>query len=134
MPNEILKPLSEDQLKNRVEEFVNIFIILYKSNKLPLSEIKENYQKADQMLYQLLKGSNGIVDSVRLLDILHTLIVNFLLETNLNGNNNKFMTEPDKKFICFLGYLILKYSEPSDGKKRDKWIYGIINNALRKKW
>jgi len=70
MAHAILKPLSDDELKVRVGEFIDSFISLNKKNQASLEELKESYHDADLMLYHILKGSNGIVDSARLLDIL----------------------------------------------------------------
>jgi hypothetical protein len=74
MSLKILKPLSEEELKVRVGEFINSFIDLNRKNQASLEALKESYHDADLMLYHILKGSNGIVDSTRLLDILLTLV------------------------------------------------------------
>jgi hypothetical protein len=73
MAHDILKPLSEEEMKIRVAEFINAFIDLNRSNQASLDDLKENYHTVDLMLYRILKGSNGIVDSARLLDIIQTL-------------------------------------------------------------
>lgn len=74
MAHSILKPLTDDELKIRVGEFMNSFITLNKKNQASLDELKESYHDADLMLYHILRGSNGIVNSTRLLDILLTLV------------------------------------------------------------
>ena len=83
MAQSILKPLSDEELKVRVGEFMNSFIALNKKNQASLEELKESYHDADLMLYHILKGSNGIVDSARLLDILLTLVINYMLENDM---------------------------------------------------
>ena len=118
----------------RVGEFVNSFIDLNKKNKSSLDELKESYHDADLMLYHILKGSNGIVDSTRLLDILLTLVINYMLENDMTDGRIKSISEPDKRFICFLGILLTKYIEGFRGPKREKWINEIIDTDLRKRW
>ncbi len=52
MAQSILKPLSDEELKVRVGEFMNSFIALNKKNKASLEELKESYHDADLMLLQ----------------------------------------------------------------------------------
>ena len=134
MAHEILKPLTDEELKVRVGEFINSFIDLNKKNQASLEELKESYHNADLMLYHILKGSNGIVDSTRLLDILLTLIINYMLENDMRDGRIRSISEPDKRFICFLGILLTRYVEGQQGPKREVWINEVIETALRKKW
>ncbi len=134
MAHEILKPLTDEELKVRVGEFINSFIDLNKKNQASLEELKESYHNADLMLYHILKGSNGIVDSTRLLDILLTLIINYMLENDMRDGRIRSISEPDKRFICFLGILLTRYVEGQQGPKREEWINKVIETALRKKW
>lgn len=134
MAHSILKPLTDEELKVRVGEFVNSFIDLNKKNKSSLDELKESYHDADLMLYHILKGSNGIVDSTRLLDILLTLVINYMLENDMTDGRIRSISEPDKRFICFLGILLTRYIEGQQGPKREEWINKVIETALRKKW
>jgi len=134
MAHSILKPLTDEELKVRVGEFVNSFIDLNKKNKSSLEELKESYHDADLMLYHILKGSNGIVDSTRLLDILLTLVINYMLENDMTDGRIRSISEPDKRFICFLGILLTRYIEGQQGSKREAWINKVIETALRKKW
>ena len=134
MANKILKPLSDEELKVRVGEFVNSFIDLNKKNHASLEKLKESYHDADLMLYHILKGSNGIVDSTRLLDILLTLVINYMLENDMTDGRIRSISEPDKRFICFLGILLTRYIEGQKGPKREEWINKVIETALRKKW
>ncbi len=50
MAQSILKPLSDEELKVRVGEFMNSFIALNKKNQASLIELKESYHDADLML------------------------------------------------------------------------------------
>lgn len=134
MAQSILKPLSDEELKVRVGEFMNSFIALNKKNQASLEELKESYHDADLMLYHILKGSNGIVDSARLLDILLTLVINYMLENDMTDGRIRSISEPDKRFICFLGILLTKYIEGQQGPKKEEWINKVIDAALRKKW
>ena len=134
MAHSILKPLSDEELKVRVGEFMNSFIALNKKNKASLEELKESYHDADLMLYHILKGSNGIVDSTRLLDILLTLVINYMLENDMTDGRIRSINETDKRFICFPGILLTKYIEGFQGPNREKWINEIIDTALRKRW
>ena len=134
MAQSILKPLSDEELKVRVGEFMNSFIALNKKNQASLEELKESYHDADLMLYHILKGSNGIVDSARLLDILLTLVINYMLENDMTDGRIRSISEPDKRFICFLGILLTKYTEGQQGPKKEEWINKVIDAALRKKW
>ena len=134
MAHSILKPLTDDELKVRVGEFMNSFIALNKKNQASLDELKESYHDVDLMLYHILKGSNGIVDSTRLLDILLTLIINYMLENDMTDGSIRSINEPDKIFICFLGILLTRYIEGQQGPKKEEWINKIIDAALRKKW
>ena len=134
MAHSILKPLSDEELKVRVGEFMNSFIALNKKNQASLEELKESYHDADLMLYHILKGSNGIVDSTRLLDILLTLVINYMLENDMTDGRIRSISEPDKRFICFLGILLTKYIEGQQGPKKEEWINKVIDSALRKKW
>lgn len=59
MAQSILKPLSDEELKERVGEFMNSFIALNKKNQASLEELKESYHDADLMLYHILKGSKA---------------------------------------------------------------------------
>ena len=134
MAHSILKPLSDEELKVRVGEFINSFIALNKKNQTSFEELKESYHDADLMLYHILKGSNGIVDSTRLLDILLTLVINYMLENDMTDGRIRSINEPDKRFICFLGILLTRYIEGQQGPKKEEWINKIIDAALRKKW
>lgn len=134
MAHSILKPLTDEELKVRVGEFINSFIDLNKKNQASLEELKESYHDADLMLYHILKGSNGIVDSTRLLDILLTLVINYMLENDMTDGRIRSISEPDKRFICFLGILLTRYIEGQQGPKREEWINKVIETALRKKW
>jgi len=134
MAHKILKPLSDEELKVRVGEFINSFIALNKKNQASFNELKESYHDADLMLYQILRSSNGIVNSVRLIDMIQTLILNYMLENvNLNGEI-RGISEPDERFLCFLGLLIQKYTTGVKGPKKEEWINKVIDNTLRKKW
>jgi len=117
-----------------VGEFMNSFIALNKKNQASLDELKESYHDVDLMLYHILKGSNGIVDSTRLLDILLTLVINYMLENDMTDGRIRSINEPDKRFICFLGILLTRYIEGQQGPKKEEWINKIIDAALRKKW
>jgi len=134
MAHSILKPLTDDELKVRVGEFMNSFIALNKKNQASLDELKESYHDVDLMLYHILKGSNGIVDSTRLLDILLTLVINYMLENDITDGRIRSINEADKRFICFLGILLTRYIEGQQGPKKEEWINKIIDAALRKKW
>jgi len=134
MAQELLKPLSQEELKVRVGEFINSFIDLNKKNQASLDELKESYHDVDLMLYHILKGSNGIVDSTRLLDILLTLVINYMLENDMTDGRIRSINEPDKRFICFLGILLAKYTQGQNGPKKEEWINGIIDTALRRRW
>jgi len=134
MAHSILKPLTDDELKVRVSEFMNSFIALNKKNQASLDELKESYHDVDLMLYHILKGSNGIVDSTRLLDILLTLVINYMLENDITDGRIRSINEADKRFICFLGILLTRYIEGQQGPKKEEWINKIIDAALRKKW
>jgi len=134
MPSEILKPPSEAELKARVHDFINSFIELNRKNQASLEELKESYHTADLMLYRILKGSNGIVDSTRLLDIIQTLLINFMLENEITDGRLKSISEPDKRFICFLGILLAKYTQGLNGPKREEWINRIINTVISKRF
>jgi hypothetical protein len=57
-----------------------------------------------------------------------------MLENNMSDKDISVMSEPDKRFICFLGILLAKYTQGQVGPKREKWINRIIDSALRKKW
>jgi len=113
---------------------MNSFITLNKKNQASLNELKESYHNADLMLYHILKGSNGIVDSTRLLDILLTLVINYMLENDMTDGRIRSISEPDKRFICFLGILLTKYIEGQQGPKKEEWINKVIDAAIRKKW
>jgi hypothetical protein len=134
MAPSILKPLTDDELKVRVGEFMNSFIALNKKNKASLEELKESYHDAHLMLYHILKGSNGLVDSTRLLDIIQTLVINYMLENDMTDGRIRSISEQDKRFICFLGILLSKYIEGHQGPKKEEWINKVIDAALRKKW
>lgn len=134
MAHSILEPLTDEELKVRVGEFMNSFIALNKKNQTSFEELKESYHDADLMLYHILKGSNGIVDSTRLLDILLTLVINYMLENDMTDGRIRSISEPDKRFICFLGILLTRYIEGQQGPKREEWINKVIETALRKKW
>ena len=134
MAHSILKPLTDDELKTRVGEFMNSFIALNKKNQASLDELKESYHDVDLMLYHILKGSNGIVDSTRLLYILLTLVINYMLENDMTDGRIRSINEPDKRFICFLEILLTKYIEGFQSPKREKWISEIIETARRKRW
>lgn len=134
MAHSILKPLTDDELKIRVGEFMNSFIALNKKNQASFEELKESYHDADLMLYQILRSSNGIVNSTRLIDMIQTLVLNYMLENiNLNGEI-RGISEPDERFLCFLGLLIQKYTTGIKGPKKEEWINKVIDNTLRKKW
>jgi hypothetical protein len=134
MAHKILKPLSDEELKVRVGEFINSFISLNKKNQVSFDELKESYHDADLMLYQILRSSNGIVNSVRLIDMIQTLILNYMLENiNLDGEI-RGISEPDERFLCFLGLLLQKYTNGIKGPKKEEWINRVIDNTLRKKW
>lgn len=134
MANNILKPLSEEELRVKVGDFINSFIDLNRNNKVAFEELKESYHNADLMLYQILRGSNGIVDGTRLLDIIQTLIINFMLENDMTDGRLKSISEPDKRFICFLGILLVKYTQGLNGPKREEWINRIINTVISKRF
>ena len=134
MAHEIFKPLSEEELKVRVTDFVDSFIELNRKNQASLDELKESYHSADLMLYRILKGSNGIVDSTRLLDIIQTLLINFMLENDITDGRLKSISEPDKRFICFLGILLAKYTQGLNGPKKEEWINRIINTVISKRF
>ena len=134
MAHSILKPLSDEELKVRVGEFLNSFITLNKKNQASLEELKEIYHDADLMLYQILRSSNGNVNSIRLIDMNQTLVLNYMLENiNLNGEA-RGISEPDERFLCFLGLLLQKYTTGIKGPKKEEWINRVIDNTLRKKW
>ena len=134
MAQKILKPLSDEELKVRVSEFINSFIDLNRKNQVSFEELKESYHEADLMLYQILRSSNGIVNSTRLIDMIQTLVLNYMLENiNLNGEI-RGINEPDERFLCFLGLLIQKYTTGIKGPKKEEWINKVIDNTLRKKW
>jgi hypothetical protein len=134
MAHSILKPLSDEELKVRVGEFLNSFITLNKKNQASLEELKESYHDADLMLYQILRSSNGNVNSIRLIDMNQTLVLNYMLENiNLNGEA-RGISEPDERFLCFLGLLLQKYTTGIKGPKKEEWINRVIDNTLRKKW
>lgn len=134
MPHDILKPISEEELKIRVEDFINAFISLNKKNQASLEDLKVSYHTVDLMLYRILKGSNGIVDSTRLLDIIQTLLINFMLENDITDGRIKSISEPDKRFICFLGILLAKYTQGLNGPKKEEWINRIINTVISKRF
>jgi hypothetical protein len=46
----------------------------------------------------------------------------------------KSISEPDKRFICFLGILLAKYTQGLDGPKREEWINRIINTVISKRF
>lgn len=134
MAHEILKPLTDEELKVRVGEFMNSFIALNKKNQAYFEELKESYHEADLMLYQILKSSNGNVNSIRLIDMIQTLVLNYMLENiNLDGEV-RGISEPDERFLCFLGLLLQKYTTGIKGPKKEEWINKVIDVALRKKW
>jgi len=134
MAQELLKPLSQEELKVRVGEFINSFIDLNKKNQASLEALKESYHDADLMLYHILRSSNGQVDSTRILDIIQTIIINYMLEHDMTDGKIRSISEPDKRFICFLGILLAKYTQGQNGPKREEWINSIIDTALRKRW
>jgi hypothetical protein len=134
MAHDILKPLSEEEMKVRVAEFINAFIDLNRRNMESLDELKENYHATDLLLYRILKGSNGIVDSNRLLDIIQTLIVNYMLENSLLDSDMRTVSEPDRRFLYFLGILLGKYTQAQDGPEEEGWINQIIDTALMTRW
>jgi len=134
MAHEILKPLTDEELKVRVTDFVNSFIELNRQNQASVDELKESYHTADLMLYRILKGSNGIIDSTRLLDIIQTLLINFMLENDMTDGRLKSISEPDKRFICFLGILLAKYTQGLNGPKKEEWINRIINTVISRRF
>ena len=105
-----------------------------RSNQAALEELKENYTKADLLLYQILRGSNGILDSARLLDIIQTLVINYTLEDSLLDSDMRTASEPDSRFIYFLAVLLGKYKQAHNGPKEGDWINQIIDTALKTKW
>jgi hypothetical protein len=132
MKRDILRPVSDDELKQRVEEFANRFVELNRRNKVSLDELKCHYGQIDSMLYQVLRGSNGIVDGVRLIDMVYTLLINYFLENRAVDHDSQTMREPDKRFIYFLILLLQKYTQSSDASKSKDWVDNVIDEALRR--